>query len=550
MGESYYRELPDDDKVVEVYGKEDPNENFDPYNNPVYNEWQSRNRNSDFFKNMWLERMLVKIEPSFDENLPLIQKCFYNADPTSFVNLVDNSKFHKSIELFLTDISKNRDLYDYENVMLFLIEQEKDETISEERVYLILNKLESLKKISINNNYIQTRLVFKRVLKLIELQINLYAQNNQDSETLEKLVLLYLEEGGDNANAKNIFYVNNLLYGPGQYIDNSKTAKSKLDIINKRSIVYRFWTQFNTPITKKESLYTFKDLKKLAINNFCAENPKIPKSYVKNKIEQLIEIIFKYKIDLIQMGDDFVVRSLLLTNDLEKLGKIAKQQRLILENINSGLYDKQMSLLNSELCLDLSELINYHGEDDLDRYKNKTAFISLFSGEDIPFAIKTFFENGASDVEYGPKLAFKESNDKKDGNIAMLSYDSGIGFESQIGLLLCYAKLGMRFEVSKILLKLVDSFKDKTQYSQTDKKNNFYFNPSKFGYISSIVDQNPSPVFKINSLFLMNKLAKELEGMRITTIDVYNIIVNDILGYKLHSFDRNIDLDSLSDFLD
>jgi hypothetical protein len=266
--------------------------------------------------------------------------------------------------------------------------------------------------------------------------------------------------------------------------------------------------------------------KRLIIESILNKNIGLSQNEIAKKLDELIDLCLKLRV----CSYDSLLRKTMLTDNTEQLIRIAREQKTISEYVESNLIQSKVKVILSELDLDYEPEIYVNH----DSSKIELAFLQLFSGNDIPFAIKTFFKYGAKDADYGPKLTFIKNNNLPKGfRIAMKESDSA-AFKSQLGLMLCYIKLGLKYEVKTILSKLVESFKSDNIIEGKNNDQTKLFDKDTFQSLNRTISYYVRSEFLgISCYFLLERLSQDLNADKIDINYVYEEIVHNILGYKL-----------------
>jgi hypothetical protein len=107
-------------------------------------------------------------------------------------------------------------------------------------------------------------------------------------------------------------------------------------------------------------------------------------------------------------------------------------------------------------------------------------------------------------------------------------------FKSQLGLMLCYIKLGLKYEVKTILAKLVESFKSDNIVDGENNDQTKLFDKDTFQSLNRTISCYVGSEFLgISCYFLLVRLSQDLNADKIDINYVYEEIVHNILGYKL-----------------
>jgi hypothetical protein len=555
-----YKNLPEDDQVNEIFDQKTGELIYDPYKDKIYKEWQARNLDSNYFKSLHLASILEEKKvgetsgfgfgsEDIQKQLTFIHEKYLQAmDGFNFVELTSPfySKYHKLLEFYLKKMSMSKELLEYEEAMLFVLEQYKVDIVTKESVEAVFAKIDFLRKRqkeieekgyvhhweegdrqdSRHNDFFTS--IIEKLIRFSEESIHILEQNNLEPVSiLRQKLFVYMTEHYEEANLLiEDSYRNQYLYDNCQNIDYA--ARKLFNIENENvtnQIISELLSELNLD-NKIDAYNTGTKLgKRLIIENILNKDIGLSQNEIAKKLDELIDLCLKLKVS----SYDSLLRKTMLTDNTEQLIRIAREQKTISENVESNLIQSKVKFVLSELKLDYMPEINHDENNKID-----LAFLQLFSGNDIPFAIKTFFENGAKDADYGAKLSFiKNYNLPKGFPIAMKESDSTT-FKSQLGLMLCYIKLSLKYEVKTILSKLVESFKSDNIMEGKNNDQTKLFDEDTFQSLNRTISCYYGSEFSgISCYFLLVRLSQDLNADKIDINYVYEEIVHNILGYKL-----------------
>jgi hypothetical protein len=536
-----YKNLPDDDQVNEVFDQETGMQIYNPYDDEIYKEWQARNLDSNYFRSLHLhsifeEKKVEEInsfgfgDEDIQKQLSFIHEKYLQAMVDyDFVQLTypSYSKYHKSLEFYLKKMSESKELLEYEVAMLFVLDQYKVDIITKESIEAVFEKIDFLNK---RQNEIKQKgyknywekggrqesrfhdyfhEIIKQLITIADESIHIFGHNRLGETPLFRLRLYgYISEHYKMHPFHENMYINDYLYDD----ENINYATRKLFNFEKENdikyIIAEILSDFHFGDKIDKYDIGTKLGKRLIIENILKKDIGLSRDEIAKKLDELIDLCLMLRV----FPYETLVREAMLTNNIEQLTRIAIEQKTIFENIESHFILSKFSVILSELELDYAPEI-YHDNNT----KIKLAFLQLFSCNDIPFAIKTFFENGAKDADYGSKLSFiKVENDTNKNPIAIRDFDSA-AFKSQLGLMLCYTKLGLKYEVKTILAKMVESFKSNSiEEGGNNNDQTKLLNKDTFDSLNRTVScYIGSEFLGISCYFLLARLSQDLNSDKI-----------------------------------